>query len=164
MSNSFQAGHFPAGGWSRLPWAILAILTLSAPASAELDGGLASVYRDTAQVNGRVLVTNADHYTIYEIKTSTGTTIREFVSPGGTVFGIAWAGRFLPDMNQFLGTYFDQYSAAVRAQTKKYVGRRPLEIHLPNLVFESSGHMGWYYGRAYIPQSVPKQVKAEEIR
>jgi hypothetical protein len=164
MRSPFQAARFFMARHSLLLGTFLSILALSLPASAELDGGLASVYRDTAHVNGSVLVRSEEHYTIYEIKTSTGTTIREFVSPGGTVFGIAWAGRFIPDMNQFLGIRFDQYSAAVKAQPRKYSGRRPLQIHLSNLVFESSGHMGWYYGRAYVPQSVPKQVRAEEIR
>jgi hypothetical protein len=140
------------------------LLVASVPASAELGGGVSSVYRDLEHTNGTIQVRNKQQYIIFEINGPTGTTVREFVSSDGTVFAIAWEGRFIPEMNQFLGTYFDQYSAAVKAQTRKYVGRRPLEIHLPNLVFESNGHMGWYYGRAYIPQTVPKQARVEDIR
>jgi uncharacterized protein DUF2844 len=163
MRNIVQAVRRRTRRWFLLPLTILFIFALSLPASAELGAGIASVYLDTAHVNGTVLVTDAEHYTIYEIRTSTETTIREFVSSSGIVFGIAWEGRFIPEMNQFLGTHFDQYSAAVKAQTKQYRGRKPLEIHLSNFVFESNGHMGWKYGRAYVPESVPKQVRVEDI-
>jgi hypothetical protein len=101
---------------------------------------------------------------IFEIDGPTGTTVREFVRPDGMVFAIAWEGRFVPEMYQFLGSYFDKYSAAVKAETREYVGRRPLDIHLPDFVFQSNGHMGWYYGRAYLPQNVPKEARLEEIR
>ena len=139
------------------------ILASSVPALAELGGSLTSVYRDAEHTNGTMEVRNGHQYTIYEIKTSTGTMIREFVSPNGTVFGIAWEGGFVPEMKQLLGAYFEQYSAAAQAATPKYLGRRPLNIRLPTLVFQTGGHMGWYYGRAYLPPSVPQEANMEEI-
>lgn len=140
------------------------ILASTRPASAELGGGLDSVYRDSARMNASIQVRNAERYRIYEITTAAGTTVREFVSPTGTVFGIAWEGHFVPEMKQLLGASFEPYSTAVRAQTSKYAGRRPLSIHSPTLVFESAGHMGWYYGRAYIPEIVPQGSTQQEIR
>lgn len=142
---------------------ILGLLGEPFPASAELGGDSASVYRDVDHANGSVQVTNESRYLIFEIKTGTGTVVREFLSPDGTVFAISWEGRFIPELHQFLGAYFDEYSKAVKAQTKSFLGRRRADIHLPGLVFESKGHMGWYSGRAYIPQSVPKQANLEDI-
>ena len=45
-----------------------------------------------------------------------GTTVREYVSPQGSVFGITWQGRSTPDMNQLLGTYVTNLQTATPAQ------------------------------------------------
>jgi hypothetical protein len=143
--------------------ALLMMCALSLCASASLGGDLDSVHRDGHHVNGGVRVTNTEHYTIYEIKISTGTRVREFISPFGDVFGVAWEGPVVPELQQFLGAYFQEYSDAMRTQKTTVFSRRPLHIHLSDLVLETGGHMGAYYGRAYIPQTVPSEVKVEEI-
>jgi hypothetical protein len=89
--------------------------------------------------------------------------VREFVSPSGGVFAVSWEGRFIPEMKQILGTYFEKYSQAVQAATTTYAGRRPLSIHLPSLVIETGGHMGWYYGRAYLSQSLPQGASLKDF-
>ena len=43
------------------------------------------MYRDSARMNASIQVRNAERYRIYEITTAAGTTVREFVSPTGTV-------------------------------------------------------------------------------
>jgi hypothetical protein len=150
--------------WSIALRTVATVLLLSVRVSAELGSGPSSVYRDAERLNGSVRVRNAAQYSIYEITDSNGTVIREFVSLTGAVFGISWQGRFVPEMRQLLGIHFGQYSAAVQAKTAKYAGRKPLHIDLPDLVFENSGHMGWYYGRVYVPQSVPEGARVEDIR
>jgi hypothetical protein len=138
-------------------------LSLSAPASASLGDNLDSAYRDVAYVKGSLQVVGTERYTICEIKVSTGTRVREFISPAGVVFAIAWEGPIVPELRQFLGSYFQKYSDALQAQKPRYLSRRPLYLHLPDLVFETGGRMGSYYGRAYIPQSMPEEVRAEEV-
>ena len=149
--------------WLIFLWALLMMFTLAPRSSASLGGDLDSVHRDEMHVKGGLQVANEERYTIYEIRLSTGTSVREFISPAGIVFGLAWQGPIVPELQQFLGAYFQKYSEALQAQKSKYMDRKPLRIHLPDLVFETGGHMGSYYGRAYIPQSVPGEVKAEEI-
>jgi hypothetical protein len=143
---------------------LLAVVIASTrPAAAELGGNIDSVYHDSAHMAANVQVRNAEHYRIYEITTSVGTTIREFVSSDGMVFGIAWEGPFAPEMKQLLGKNYEEYEKAIRAATTKY-GRRPLSIHLQGLEFETGGHMAWYVGRAYIPLMMPSGAKPQEIR
>lgn len=149
--------------WLVFLWALLTIHALSPPASASLGGDLDSVHRDEMHVKGDLQVMNEQRYTIYEIRISTGTSVREFISPAGVVFGVAWEGPIVPELQQLLGAYFQKYSEAVQAQKSKYISRRPLRIHLPDLVFETGGHVGSYYGRAYVPQNVPEEVRTEEI-
>jgi hypothetical protein len=142
---------------------LFVMFALSVPASASLGGRVDSVEGDTLHANGNLRIKDAGHYTIYEIKISTWTTVREFVSPAGVVFGVAWEGQFVPDLKQFLGTYFRDYSAMAQAEKSTSFGRRPLRLRLPSLMFETGGHMGSYYGRAYDPELVPEKVGEQEI-
>jgi len=100
-------------------------------------------------------------YTVHEIQTPAGTTLREYVSSAGTVFAVAWQGPVMPDLRQTLGRYFDRYTAAASA---KHAGRRHIAIREPDLVVQSNGHMRSFSGRAYLPQLLPQGVTVEEIR
>jgi len=133
------------------------------PAVAALGGNASSIDADQAQMKGSVELKQSTAFTVHQIKAPTGTTVREYVSPTGTVFAVAWNGPFLPDMRQLLGTYFDQYSAGAKADKASYVGRRPLNVQLPGLVVQMTGHVRDYHGRAYLPNQVPAGVKAEDL-
>ena len=90
--------------------------------------------------------------------------MKEYVSPAGKVFAITWRGQVIPDMQQLLGTYFDQFAQAAQAQRESHVGRRPLNIQQPGLVVQSGGHMRGYFGRAYAPDMVPQGVNPDALQ
>lgn len=137
------------------------LILIAAPrAEATLGETEASVRVDQARLEATRQVTPDARLTVHELKTA-GTTVREFVSPAGTVFGVAWQGTALPDLRQLFGAYFDQYLAA--AETRR-MRRAPVLIELPALVVHSSGHMRAFSGNAYLPQSLPQGVSAEDIR
>jgi hypothetical protein len=106
----------------------------------------------------------AKSYTVHEIQVATGTVVREFVSPEGKVFGVAWEGPWPPDMRQVLGSYFDQFVQAARSRGGARMGRRPLVINQPGLVVQTGGHMRAFAGRAYVPEMLPSGVGAENIQ
>ena len=142
---------------------ILSILILfSCPAYASLGGRVDSIETDRAAMKGSVQARQGAVYSVHEIQ-GAATTVREYLSSDGTVFAVAWQGRFAPDLQQLLGTYFDQYAAGVKAQKATYVGRRPLHLELPGLVVHRSGHLRAESGRAYIPEQVPPGVRVEEL-
>jgi hypothetical protein len=89
--------------------------------------------------------------------------VREYLSPAGKVFAIAWQGPWLPDLQQLLGSYFTQYQQAARA-AKQRPGRAPVSIHQSSLVVEQSGHMRGFVGRAYLTDQIPSGVTEESIR
>ena len=135
------------------------------PALAALGGDLNSVRGDATHMKATVKIQQKQAYAIHQITTQNkATTVREFVSPDGRVFGVAWQGLFMPDLSQLLGTYLQQYSAAVAEEHAKTPGRHPLMIHQPGLVVESSRRVRAYYGRAYVPDLLPQGVAAEEVR
>ena len=155
-------GYNCSGGLLAARLAALGMLILVAAPRAEatLGGTEASVQVDQAQLEATLQVTPDARLTVHELKTA-GTTVREFVSPGGIVFGVAWQGTTLPDLRQLLGAYFDQYLAAAQSRRTR---RAPVLIELPGVVVHSSGHMRAFAGNAYLPQNLPPGVSAEDIR
>lgn len=133
-------------------------------ALAALGGSLGSVLDDQQHMKASLEVRGTDTYTVHEMKAPVGTTVREFVSPDGRVFGVAWQGPFMPDMRQLLGSYFAHFAAAAKAQRESHVGRHPLNIQEPGLVVQTAGHMRAYYGRAYDPELLPMGVSADVVR
>lgn len=115
-------------------------------------------------MQGTRRVTTAAAYTVHEIQGASGTVVREYVSSEGKVFAVAWQGPYLPDMRQLLGSSFEQYAQAAKAQRSTRMRRGPLLIEEPGLTVEMSGHPRSFSGRAYIPGMLPQGVPAEDIR
>jgi hypothetical protein len=114
---------------------------------------LSAVRRATTARNG---------YTVHEIA-SGSTVVREYVSPSGIVFGIAWNGLIHPDLTQLLGAYAGEYEKALQ-RTPRQPGRRRLQVKTNQVVVEKWGHMRNLQGRAYVPALIPRGVRIDEIR
>jgi len=154
--------HQPCVGALRL---LLITSLFCLPAMAALGGDLNSVQDDATHMKATVKIQQKQAYAIHQITTQNkATTVREFVSPDGRVFGVAWQGLFMPDLNQLFGTYLQQYSAAAAEEHAKTPGRHPLMIRQPGLVVETSGRIRAYYGRAYAPDLLPQGVDPKEVR
>ena len=139
----------------------LAMVAISCSASAALGENATSTEADRVSMNATLRMLPAAKYTVHEIQTPSGTTIREYVSPAGTVFAVAWQGPVMPDLRQTLGRYFDRY---IEGAGGKQSGHRHRAISEPGLVVQSHGHMRAFSGRAYVPQLLPQGVSVEEIR
>ena len=140
--------------------ASVAALIGMAPQSALAALGANAVDVAADPSGATLAVTKTPKYTVREITALSGTAAREFVSPTGTVFAVAWTGPTMPDLRQLLGSYFDPYVAAAA----QHRGRAPVLIEQPGLVVQSRGHMRAFVGRAYLPQAVPQGVATEEIK
>jgi hypothetical protein len=150
----------PAGRGARLAGVALLAGVVALPAHAALGGSEASVEADRLKVDGTQRVLRTAAYTVHEVQAPSGTVVREYVSPEGLVFGVAWHGPSMPDLRQVLGSYFDRY---VDAATQRKA-RGPITIEQPGLVVQSSGHMRAFVGRAYIPEALPPGVGADSIK
>jgi hypothetical protein len=130
------------------------------PVFAALGEDESSIEADGARVEGTVRPTQEKAYTVYEIRTSSGTVVREYVEPGGKVFAITWRGPWMPDLRQFLGKYFEVFR---RAERGHHARRRPFVINEPDFVLHSSGRMRSFFGEAHVPSLVPDGVRVEEL-
>ncbi len=140
------------------------LLALPFPAAAVLGDSAASVLTDQARMKGMLRSTDNRTYVMHEITVPMQTTVREFVSPAGVVFGVAWEGQFTPDLPQLLGPYYVQAKQAAPTQQQTHTRRAPIVINTPGLVFQETGHTRSFHGVAYIPQLLPNGVQASDIR
>jgi hypothetical protein len=149
----------------RLGITILLAALASTPALAALGDSFQSVDADQDAMKTTASVIEAHSFTVYEMRSPVGTVVREYVSKvDGRVFAITWRGPFMPELKQLLGSYFEQYSKVAKLQRENHVGRHPLNIQEPRLVFQTAGHMLGYYGRAYDPGLLPSAVSANDIQ
>ena len=137
------------------------MLALPFSASATLGETATSTEVDRVAMKATLRMLPTAKYTVHEIQTPSGTTLREYVSSAGTVFAVAWQGPVMPDLRQTLGRYFDRYTAAASA---KHAGHRHMAVRESDLVVQSNGHMRSFSGRAYLPPLLPQGVTVEEIQ
>lgn len=148
-------------------WAALAVflfLFAVAPSWGVLGGDTASIQKDQAHFQASLRRLPGNSYSIQELRGTAGNLIREYVSAQGTVFGVAWEGPWPPDLQQLLGSYFDEYTRAVQSSGAARPGRKPIRIDLPDLSVHTAGHPRSFTGQAYLPGMLPEGVSAEDIR
>jgi hypothetical protein len=138
---------------------------------ATLGDTASSVLTDQARMKGTVRSVDNHSYVVHEITASSGAKVREFVTPGGAVFGVAWEGKQPPDLQQLLGPYYQQAKQARQAQAQQSAAaktprtrRAPVAIETSGLVLYEGGHIGSFHGAAYIPQLIPQGVQSSVIR
>jgi hypothetical protein len=140
----------------------LIILSIPFNAMATLGGDAISIQADQMHTKAaHRVIAQTEKYTLHELRVPSGTVIREYSSPTGTVFGVAWQGPSVPDLRQVLGEHFEQYMEAAKSQRH---GHGPILIQQPGLVVQSGGHMRAFVGKAYIPDLLPQAITAETIR
>jgi hypothetical protein len=148
----------------RLIFCAVLVSTLSSRYTyAALGGGLDSITSDHQALHANHRAKSAkDKYSVEEI-TADAITVREYVSPSGIVFGIAWNGYVHPDLTQLLGSYTGEFTAA-RQKAARKSGSRRLHLATKNIIVEKWGHMRDLRGRAYAPSLIPTGVTSDEIK
>jgi len=146
----------------RIRWGIaLGLFLAAAPAWAALGGSEESVQKDCERLAGQSRRTTFPTYTLHEITTKDGHVIREFVSPGGTVFAVAWEGPTLPDLSVLLGSYLSAFQQASASPARRH---GPLHVQAGSLVVDSGGRMRAFRGRAYVTDLLPSNLSKDLIR
>lgn len=139
------------------------VLTLAAgPVRAALGQYEASVNLDRQILHGVDREEVRQGYKIHQITNDDGSVVKEFVSPAGLVFGIAWQAPRMPNLQQLLGSNMAELQVAMQSGTRRHT-RGPLIVRTNNLVFVSAGHLRSFHGYAYVPTLVPANVSPEVV-
>jgi hypothetical protein len=163
-----------AGGADLRPaWASLGGNAASISSDAQALGAVAATAASTAGIQSKTAGTNeavqsyvlrastGEKYTYGEFATADNHRVREFVSPDGKVFGVAWQGPRTPDLQALLGSYFGEWRDAITSQQHQSLHRSIIETS--SLVVEIGGPMGFVAGRAWTPELVPAGVNARNV-
>jgi len=142
-------------------------LALSLPAAATLGEDLASVHADQLRLGAarRQQVMPALAAQVHVLTLPDGSTIRQYTTPQGRVFAVAWNTHFKPRLDQLLGTHFAAYAeAGRRAQV-----RRPGVLHSAamaqgDLVVRSTAHLQAHVGMAYLRSLLPAGTSPDALR
>lgn len=144
--------------------ACLSVLGVPRSGHAALGGNAADITTEAAvaRMQLRAVRSSPGRYRMYELQGGAARTqVRQYARADGKVFGVAWNGAVKPDLRQVLGAYFTRYIDAVRAAPRPRGVRR---IVTPDFVIVFSGHMRHFTGAAWLPGSMPANVKPADIR
>jgi hypothetical protein len=142
---------------------LMFMILANVPASAVLGDSEASVTSDSIRMKSEDHVQKFNGYQAHELTSAHGPTVREYVSPQGTVFGVTWQGTSVPDMNQLLGPYFNRLQNATPEETR-IQRRRGITVTTKDFVYSNFCHMRACTGRAYVPSLLPSNVSAGVMR
>jgi len=142
----------------------MGVLAIAQQVQATLGESVDSVASDQKALKAvKRATTVRNAYTVHEFALD-GTFVREYVSPSGIVFGIAWNGLTYPDLTRLLGSYADEYQTALRQTPRKPGLSRYQAVKTGRIVVEKWGHMRNLQGRAYAPALIPPGVSLDEIK
>jgi hypothetical protein len=142
----------------------VAVLAAAQQAQAGLGESADSVASDRKALSAVQRASTVHNgYTVQEFA-SDATAVREYVSPSGIVFGIAWNGLTYPDLTPLLGSYAGEYQEALQQTPRKPGLRRHHAVRTDRVVVEKWGHMRNLQGRAYAPALIPPGVSIDEIK
>lgn len=140
----------------------LVVSTFPAVAVAALGGDVSSIRSDRMHMKATLPVAGKSaNYSVHEMQTPAGVTVREYADLSGAVFAVAWQGRAVPDLRQLMGNYFDAYAGAARTVR---ANRTHLSIQQADLVVRAGGHLRSFSGVAYVPAMLPPGVQEESIK
>ncbi|WP_233271686.1 DUF2844 domain-containing protein [Paraburkholderia acidiphila] len=155
--------HAALGGAPMPTPAGASVGTLSAASAAAVTGNASAVARAAVQAAASGASANSA-YTVQQTTLANGTVVREYLTPAGTVFGVAWDGPQMPNLATLLGSYFPQYTAGVKASHAAGLVRGPGVVENSNVIVHSGGHMGAFSGQAWLPQALPAGVSGSDIQ
>jgi hypothetical protein len=95
------------------------------------------------------------------LRAARGVFVTEYANSAGTVFAVAWRGRYRPDLGALLGSRYAAFS-----QTSEQAGSGVAESlrQGQDIVVRSSGHMGAFSGVAWAPSLLPAGVDPMELQ
>jgi hypothetical protein len=154
-----QSAHAALGGAPMTPPTDASVSNRVVQPGGSATTGAQSVMRSASSS------ASSASYTVRETTFGNGTVVREYLAADGSVFGIAWRGPQMPDLNNLLGSFFPQYVAGVKAvRAARGGGRGPVSVDQSGLVVRSGGHMGAFAGQAWLPAALPAGVTGADIQ
>jgi hypothetical protein len=147
-----------------IPLTLCLVLPLcrGTPVFAALGASSTTVEQDRERLNASHRTEPRAGYTVHILE-APDATVREYTSPAGVVFGLAWNHQTgLLDLQTLFGPYYAEYSHALADQSPPH--RRAHRITTEHLIVEKGGRMGAVWGRVWVRPLVPPGVSEDHIQ
>ena len=146
-----------------LPVFALAALLSATGAVAELGGSVGTVAAEQSRMRANLHRVEVGNYTRHELTLPNGGSVHEFASAGGQIFAVVWHGPGKPDLRSLLGPHFATFQAAAPVRGGRAL-RRPMAVNRPDLQIRTGGHMGYFWGVAYLPALLPAGFNVSDLQ
>lgn len=141
----------------------LCLFIHAGPANAGLGRAYGSVDIDRLTLGARVVSTAMGAYTVHTLTLANSGLVKEYTRPDGKVFAVTWRAPGRPDLRLLLGDNYGALQADTTARVSPRV-RRPMAVNRPELVVQSGGHPGAFWGSAVAPQLQPAGFSAADLK
>jgi hypothetical protein len=138
------------------------LLAFAPAAHATLGGGRDSLEHDRAGLSASLISSAAATHTVHALTLPNGVLVREFMRPDGTVFAVTWRGQGRPNLRLLLGDSFQTLQADNAPRPGQRI-RTPLAVRRPDLMIQSGGHSGAFWGIALLPKMAPAGFAARDL-
>ena len=144
----------------------LALALLGAtPAQAVLGEDVASVQADQLRLSAVRRMNRTLDAEVQVLTLADGSSIRQYLTPSGRVYAVAWNTRSKPRLDQLLGAHFADYAAGGRLAMQRRAGvHHQAVVEQGELVVESSAHLNAHVGRAWLRSLLPSAAARDAIR
>jgi hypothetical protein len=145
---------------------LAAALLPAAPALAELGRLADSVQTDQVRLHAALRQVTLPTHVRNELTLPNGAAVHEYTNPQGQVFAIRWSGPGKPDLRSLLGDHFAAFQAANIGQPGRFgrILRRPPTVNTADLKITTGGHMGYFWGLAWLPALLPSGVQPGDLQ
>ena len=134
----------------------LAILVQPATtAVAGLGRPVNSVEDDRVALRAQRTSSTYASYTRHELTLPNGGMVKEFSRADGAVFAVTWNAPGRPDLRQLLGEHFATMQEENATRTGRRM-RRPLAVNRSELLLQTGGRPGAFWGVAVVPALEPE--------
>lgn len=141
---------------------LAAILIAYAGSGHAALGGAPEEYSGAATAITSSATAGGASYVLRSTSLESGTQVKQYLLPAGTVFAVTWEGPILPDLKALLGKYFATLVA--ESERAPRAGRSRVTVNTPEVVINSGGHMRAFEGGAWLPGEFPAGFAADDLR
>lgn len=132
------------------------------PVFAVLGESSTTVEQDRQRLNAAVKKQARTGYTVHVLEAQGG-SIREYASPAGVIYGLAWNHRTgVLDLKTLFGSYYEEYSQALATEPRPH--QRANRITTEHLIVERGGRMGAVWGRVWVRPLLPPGMSGDHIQ
>lgn len=141
---------------------LLFLLCIEEPVLAGLGESSESIEGDRQMLQATHTTQQKAGFTVH-VLTAPGAVVREYATPTGVIFALAWHHRTgLLNLETLFGPYYQEYAEAVANEALR--SRRSHRITTEHLIVERAGRMGAVSGRVWVPPLVPPGLSQDRIQ